>query len=75
MTIRRGAGGVGRGVSAGSGEGVRERENIFERDSGGRERDDLLCSDGGRACSPGGGDGAQSVIVSADSPRSVSPIL
>lgn len=31
MTIRRGVGGGGKGVSDGSGDGVRERENRLER--------------------------------------------
>lgn len=40
MTIRRGVGGGGRGVRAGSGDGVREREKRLER-LGGSDRDGM----------------------------------
>lgn len=77
MTIRRGIAGTGNCVSAGSGDGVRERLNIFDRDGSVKEDRPTRCS---VASFPSvgvsvTGGAAQSVIMCADSASNVSPTL
>jgi hypothetical protein len=68
--MRLGTGGGGRRVTAGSGEGVRERSNTFE--SFGRDKEKGFFSG---ATSGSGGGASQNVMVDADSARRVSPTL
>ena len=81
MTIRRGVGGGGSGVSCGSGDGVREREKILESRGISKFLRSVLRSVsrdravGGSAGEGGGGVGAIKVIAKADSASRVSPSL
>ena len=72
--MRRGLGGTGRGVRAGSGEGVRERENRFDRLgislSEGMDSDE--CDWAEVSVGIGGGAAAR-LMTSADSARRVCP--
>lgn len=72
MTIRRGVGGAGRGVSVGSGDGVRDREKRFEMlGRSCKDGIDRWC-DGGVEGASDGGAGAK-LITRADSARSACP--
>lgn len=72
--MRRGVGGGGKGVRAGSGDGVRERENKFDKlgISCNDGIDSVECEGGGVAVGSGGGAGAR-LITNADSARRACP--
>ena len=79
-TSRRGCGGGGRDARAGSGEGVRERENAevrFGRLGSFKEESecDAAAAGGEAACSEGGGGVLAKEMTKADSASRVSPSL
>jgi hypothetical protein len=76
--MRRGTGGGGRGVSVGSGEGVRDREKRLDRlgrsAREGIEREKCGLCLGSSGSGAGGGAGAK-LMTNADSARSAWPKL
>ncbi len=71
ITILRGVGGVGKGVSAGSGDGVRDLENMFDKRGNSGTASDSRWEEVGSVC--GGGGAAAKVMARLDSASKVSP--